>query len=393
MKPAIHRSHSDSLSPPVREIRGLDVLLLLSVLALICLGTVMVLSATVAANSETLAFRMSLFVRHVCHIGIGILLMIGAMRLPVPWVQSHARTGLLLGLLALLMLFLPGFGKEVNGSLRWYDIVGISIQPSEFVKVAVVVYFADYLARNRDDLHLFKVGIIKSGMVVGTVSMLLLLQPDFGTTVVLVTTVAVMMFLAGVRFSHFLLSIGAASGVLAILMWMEPYRAERLLSYRDPWADPFGSGFQLAQALIAIGRGEWLGTGLGNSIQKLFYLPHAGNDFLIAVIGEELGAVAIFAVIGLFALILWRCFSIASRAFDSGDRFGAFLAQGVGTLLCIQASVHIAVNTGLLPTKGLTLPLMSYGGNSMMASMLALGLLIAVNRQSQVVEGGDRCAG
>ncbi|MEJ2176851.1 MAG: FtsW/RodA/SpoVE family cell cycle protein, partial [Gammaproteobacteria bacterium] len=158
---------------------------------------------------------------------------------------------------------------------------------------------------------------------------------------------------------------------MTLLMWMEPYRVARLLSYRDPFADPFGSGFQLAQALIAIGRGEWFGIGLGSSIQKLFYLPHAGNDFLIAVIGEELGAVGIFSVLILFAIIVWRAFAIANRALEQGHRFAGFLAQGVGLLICLQAIIHIAVNTGLLPTKGLTLPLMSYGGSSMLSSMLA----------------------
>jgi len=220
--------------------------------------------------------------------------------------------------------------------------------------------------------------------------LLLLLQPDFGTTVVLVTTVAGMMFLAGVRFWHFLVSISVAAALMTVLMWMEPYRVARLMSYRDPWADPFGSGFQLVQALIAIGRGEWFGIGLGSSIQKLFYLPHAGNDFLIAVVGEELGAFGIFGVLILFGIILWRSFVIAGRALDQGYRFAGFLAQGIGLLICLQASVHIAVNTGLLPTKGLTLPLMSYGGSSMLSSMIAIGILMAVDRQCRPVRRGDR---
>jgi len=264
------------------------------------------------------------------------------------------------------------------------------MQPSELMKIAALIYFADYLARKKEDLHLFKVGIINVGLVVGLIGLLLLLQPDFGTTVVLVTTVAGMMFLAGVRFWHFLVSISVAAALMTVLMWMEPYRVARLMSYRDPWADPFGSGFQLVQALIAIGRGEWFGIGLGSSIQKLFYLPHAGNDFLIAVIGEELGAFGIFGVLILFGIILWRSFVIAGRALDRGFRFAGFLAQGIGLLLCLQASVHIAVNTGLLPTKGLTLPLMSYGGSSMLSSMIAIGLLLAVDRQCRPARRGDR---
>ena len=366
---------------PVAEVGGVDHLLVFSMVSLLCLGAVMVFSATVAADSETLAFNTRALIRHLAHIGFGLVLLLVAMRLPLDWVQAHARSILLVMLLMLALLFLPGVGREVNGSLRWYDLGGLSVQPSEYMKVAALIYFADYLARKKDDLHLFKVGIVYVGVVVGLIGLLLLMQPDFGTTAVLAATVAGMMFLAGVRFSHFLVSVSVTAALMTLLMWMEPYRVERLLSYRDPWADPFGSGFQLTQALIAIGRGEWFGTGLGSSIQKLFYLPHAGNDFLIAVIGEELGSVAIFTVIGLFALILWRAFVIARRAIDLGHRFAAFLAQGVGLLLCIQASVHIAVNTGLVPTKGLTLPLMSYGGNSILATMLAFGLLLGVDRQ------------
>jgi cell division protein FtsW len=190
-----------------------------------------------------------------------------------------------------------------------------------------------------------------------------------------------MMFLAGVRFWHFLASVMVAAGLMALIMWMEPYRVARLLSYRDPWADPFGSGFQLVQALIAIGRGEWFGMGLGSSIQKLFYLPHAGNDFLVAIIGEELGAAGIFSVLALFALLLFRSFVISRRALLLGNRFSGFLAQGIGLLITLQAGVHIGVNTGLLPTKGLTLPMMSYGGSSMLSSMVAVGLLFAIDRQ------------
>lgn len=383
-----HDRHYQALpEEPVEGVAGFDHLLVFAVAGLLCLGTVMVFSATVAADSDTLAFNVRALVRQLAHVGLGLVLLLGVMRLPLDWVQAGAKPVLLFMLLALALLFLPGAGKEVNGSMRWYNFGGVSIQPSEYMKVAAIIYFADYLARKKEDLHLFKVGVINVGAVVGVIGLLLLLQPDFGTTAVIVTTVVGMMFLAGIRFSHFLLSISVTGVLMTVLIWMAPYRLERLMSYRDPWADPYGSGFQLTQALIAIGRGEWFGTGLGSSIQKLFYLPHAGNDFLIAVIGEELGSVAIFTVIGLFALLLWRSFVIAGRAISLGHRFGAFLAQGVGLLLCIQASVHIGVNTGLLPTKGLTLPLMSYGGNSILATMLALGLLLGVDRQCRPVAG------
>lgn len=359
----------------------IDPALFFAILTLLSVGAVMVFSATVAADSETLAFNTQPVLKHLVHILLGGIVLLVASRMPLDWWQVSSKMILLIGLLMLVVLFIPGVGVEINGSLRWLGFGGWRLQPSELIKIAALIYFADYLARKKEDLHLFRVGIINVGLVVGTIGMLLLLQPDFGATAVLIITVAGMMFLAGVRFWHFLVSISVASILMTMLMWVEPYRVARLLSYRDPWADPFGSGFQLAQALIAIGRGEWFGVGLGSSIQKLFYLPHAGNDFLIAVIGEELGAVGIFAVLGLFVVVFWRAFVIARRAINLGSRFAGFLAYGIGLLLSLQALVHIAVNIGLLPTTGLTLPLMSYGGSSLLSSMLAIGLLLAIDRQ------------
>ena len=367
-----------------------DSLMLVSVVALLGLGAVMVFSATIPSDSKTLVTNYSTLVRHIVHIGIGTVLLLVAASLNIELLQRCSKILLLSGLFLLALVLLPGVGVEVNGSLRWLDIGGFRFQPSEFMKIAALIYFADYLARKKDDLHLFKVGIINVGLVVGAIGLLLLLEPDFGTAVVITATVAFMMFLAGVRFWHFIISISVAAGLMVLIMWMEPYRVARLLSYQDPWADPFGSGFQLVQALIAIGRGEWFGIGLGGSIQKLFYLPHAGNDFLIAVVGEELGAVGIFSVLGLFALFLFRVFAIARRALNLGQRFSGFLAQGIGILITLQAFVHIGVNTGLLPTKGLTLPMMSYGGSSMLSSLAAVGLLLAIDRHSRPQFRGNR---
>ena len=360
-----------------------DYWLVFSVLSMLSLGTVMVFSATIAGDSKTLDLNYNHLYKHLFHILLGGLLMLLAASVKLEWLQKSSKVWLIFGLFALSALMFPGVGVEVNGSLRWINFGSLRVQPSEFVKLAAIIYFADYLARKKDDLHLFKVGIINVGLVVGVIGLLLLLQPDFGTTVVITATVGIMMFLAGIRFWHFLIIVTIAVGLMALLIWMEPYRLTRLMSFRDPWADPFGSGFQLVQALIAIGRGEWFGTGLGSSIQKLFYLPHAGNDFLIAIIGEELGAIGIFAVIILFVLLLFRSFSIGRRALQLGHRFPGFLAQGIGVIVALQAAVHIGVNTGLLPTKGLTLPMMSYGGSSMLSSLVAVGLLFAIDRQTR----------
>ncbi len=367
--------------------QSFDSVFVLCVLAIVSLGTVMVYSATIPSDSQTLTTNYNSLGKHLFHVVSGAVLMWLAASLRLDWLQNASRFLLLVGLLLLVVLFIPGVGIEVNGSLRWISVGGFRFQPSEPIKVTAIIYFADYLARKKDDLHLFKVGIINVGLVVGLMGLLLLLEPDFGATVVITVTVAVMIFLAGVRFWHFLISISIATALMTLIMWMEPYRVARWLSYRDPWADPFGTGFQLIQALIAIARGEWFGTGLGASIQKLFYLPHAGNDFLIAIIGEELGAIGILTVLALFSILLWRVFAISRRALNSGLRFSGFLAQGIGMLLTIQAAVHIGVNTGLLPTKGLTLPMMSYGGSSILSSMAAIGLVLAVDKQTRARPG------
>ena len=364
--------------------------LVLVVVALISLGTVMVFSATVAGGNRTQDTNFDHLTRHLMHLGAGaIVLWVGA-SIRIDWLERMNKGYLLFGMFLFLALVFTGLGVEVNGSSRWIDLGGIRLQPSEFVKIAAVIYLADYLARKKDDLHLFRVGVINIGWVAGAIGLLLLLQPDFGTTVVILATVAIMMMLAGVRVSHLAISISVVTGLMALILWMEPYRVVRLLSYRDPWADPFESGFQLVQSLIAIGRGEWFGTGLGSSIQKLSYLPHAGNDFLIAIIGEELGAIGIFCVLSLFAMLLFLALVIGQRALAQGQRFSGFLAQGTGIILALQAAVHTGVNTGLLPTKGLTLPLMSYGGSSMLSSMAAIGLLFAISRHTRLQSGVRR---
>ncbi len=360
---------------------GYDPWLLLAVAALLSVGVVMVYSASIASDSATLRINVHYLLRQVAHIGLGAVALWVAAALNTEWLQAASRALLLLAFALLILVVVPGVGMEVNGSLRWLAFAGAHFQPSELMKVAIVVYFADYFARKQALLRRFQVGVLNVGVVLGGVAWLLLLEPDFGSATVIVLTVAAMMFLAGVRWWHFCVGLSAVTAALTAVAWMAPYRVERLLSHQNPWADPFDGGFQLVQALIAIGRGEWFGAGLGSSIQKLFYLPHAGTDFLVAVIGEELGAAGIFAILMLFALLLWRAFAIARRAHYLGQRFGGFLAQGIGLLLALQAAIHIGVNTGLLPTKGLTLPLVSYGGSSMLSNMLAVGLLLAVDRR------------
>ncbi len=363
--------------------------LALVVTALISIGTIMVFSATIA-RGQAQDVNFAQLIRHFMHIGAGAVVLWAAASIRIDWLERVNKIYLLLGTFLLLALVFTGLGVEVNGSSRWIGLGEIRLQPAEFAKIAAIIYFADYLARKKDSLHLFRVGVTNIGWVAGALGLLLLLQPDFGSTVVILATIAVMMLLGGVRISHLAISIVVVTGLMTLILWMEPYRVVRLLSYRDPWADPFGSGFQLVQSLIAIGRGEWFGTGLGSSIQKLSYLPHAGNDFLIAIIGEELGAIGIFCVLSLFAAFLFLTLVIGQQALAQGLRFSGLLAQGTGFILVLQATVHTGVNTGLLPTKGLTLPLMSYGGSSMLSSMAAVGLLFAISRYTRLQSGGDR---
>ena len=359
-----------------------DLPLLLVVVVLLTFGVIMVFSAGISTGSENLQLQTSHLYRHLAHVGLGVVLMLMMRQIKLAWLQKASLVLLLFGVLMLLVLFIPGVGHKVNGAVRWFDI-GFRVQPAELMKVIVLVYMADYYARKYQSVHVFKVGILNIGLVLIFIAALLLLQPDFGTTVVIMATCAGMMFIAGVRISWFVAAVLLAAIALALLAWFSPYRLERLTTYQDPWATPFAQGFQLTQALMAIGRGGWLGVGLGNSLQKLDYLPHADNDFLVAIIGEELGAVGIIVVMLLFFTLIWRAFVISARALMVGQRFSGFLASGVGLLLIVNTGIHIGVNTGMLPTKGLTLPLMSSGGSSMIASLVAIGLLLAVDRETR----------
>ncbi|MCP4010803.1 MAG: putative lipid II flippase FtsW [Proteobacteria bacterium] len=358
--------------------------LLAGVIAVIVLfGFVMVFSSGVSGSIGQFELRFSHLLKHGVHILAGLGFMFLAMYVKLDVLQANSKLLLLTGMFALAVLMLPGVGIEINGSTRWFSLAGVRVQPAELMKLICLIYVADYYARKQNSVHLFKVGVLNLGLPVVVVGVLLLLQPDFGTLVVIVATTAGLMFLAGVRFGYFVAAIVLSLMALALIAMLEPYRVERLLTYQNPWADPFDSGFQLTQALMAVGRGGWLGVGLGNSLQKLSYLPHADNDFLIAIIAEELGAFGVMAVMILFALFLWRAFRIASRALEKGFRFEAYLAYGIGLLLVFNAGIHVGVNTGILPTKGLNLPLMSAGGSSMVTTFIAIGLLFAVDRKTR----------
>lgn len=360
---------------------GVDPMMLGVFISLLLLGLVMVFSSTIAMGSQDLQTNTQHFFKQCLFVMLGVSVTFVVSTIPV-WVWQRSSIVLLvisLILLAVVMLV----GVEVNGSRRWITLAGFRLQPAEVAKLAMVIYAAGYITRKQERIRQFSQGIVFIGVVLFLLGVLLLSQPDFGSLFVITATVGMMMFLAGIRLTHTFLCIGVAAVAMFFLIGMSEYRMRRVTSFLDPWADPFDSGFQLTQALIAIGRGEVFGVGLGASIQKLYYLPHANNDFILAVIGEELGLLGIVTVIILFGLLLYRALVIARTAEKVGKIYEARLAQGVGLLLVSQALVNIGVNLGVLPTKGLTLPFISYGGSSMLICCAAMGLLFAVDRQSR----------
>ncbi|MCL4140630.1 UNVERIFIED_CONTAM: hypothetical protein GTU68_000477 [Idotea baltica] len=363
---------------------GVDSTLLGVFIGLLALGLVMVFSSTIAMGEQDLQTNTSHFWRQLIHVLLGVGITFVVATIPV-WVWQKMSLPLLIMTFVVLAILLF-VGSEINGSQRWIVFFGFRIQPAEIAKLVMVIYAASYLTRRQAEIQKFTKGILNIGVVLAILGFLLLMQPDFGSFFVITAAVGLMMFLGGIRVFHTVICLGLASGVMAFLVSMSDYRMQRVLSFRDPWADPFNTGFQLTQALIAIGRGEIFGVGLGASIQKLYYLPHANNDFILAVIGEELGLIGIIVVIALFAALLHRALVIARTAELVGKVYAARLAQGVGLLLVFQALVNIGVNLGVLPTKGLTLPFISYGGSSMLVSCAAIGLLFAVDRQNRVRE-------
>lgn len=346
-----------------------DMTLLTLWLAILSLGVVMVASATVAMNDAYV-------VRHGAYVVVGLVVFVAMVVVPLRvWEQGH-RLALLCAAALCVLVLIPGIGVETNGARRWIDLGVLTLQPSEMAKFLVPVYLAGYLARFDNRLSTDAMSLHRPLSIVALVSLLLLAEPDFGTVVVLGTTTCGMLFIAGARVRHFLALLAVAGALLAVLVLAQPYRLQRVIAFTDPWSFAFGSGYQLTQALIAFGRGEIAGLGLGEGIQKLFYLPEAHNDFIFAVIAEELGMLGAIAVIVLFAMIVIRIMHIARLSMEKDRRFGAYLAYGAGMLLAVQGCINMGVNTGLLPTKGLTLPFVSYGGNSLVVSCAMIGLVV-----------------
>lgn len=363
-----------------------DFMLVIMVIALLAIGFIMVSSASMPfADSENYRFNPFHFViRHAIYIAIGIAAACVTLMVPATtWLKSGQY--LLVGALLLLVLVLI-VGKEVNGSRRWLDLGLFTIQASEIAKLCVVSYMAGYLVRRREELITQIKGFLKPLVVLSLVTLTLLMEPDFGATVVIVATCLAMMFLAGAHLWQFIVLCAVVGVMLAGLALTQSYRWQRLQSFLDPWQDAFGSGYQLTQSLIAFGRGDLWGLGLGQSIQKLAYLPEAHTDFVFAVLAEELGLVGVIAVLILYGCLLTRIMNIGRRAVEVGQLFSGYMAWGLGITIALQAVINIGVNAGVLPTKGLTLPLISYGGSSLIMSLIAIAVILRIDYETKLIQ-------
>jgi cell division protein FtsW len=357
-------------------------------LVLAALGLVMVYSASIAISEAShhqpawYLARQGVFL--AAALGAAIMVFLVPARL---W-QKAAPWLFLAGVALLALVLAPAFGREVNGARRWLDLPLVSLQPSELVKFAAVLYAADYTVRKHAVLKNFKKGLLPMLAVMLLVSWLLLREPDFGALVVTAVVAFGILFLGGMSKRHFAALAGMLATGFALLVLSSPYRMQRIFGFMDPWADPFGRGYQLSHALIAFGRGEWLGVGLGASVEKLHYLPEAHTDFLLAVIAEELGFAGVALVIALFGGIVVRAFAIGRNAALHERHFAALAAQGIGIWIGFQALINMGVNTGLLPTKGLTLPLMSYGGSGLVVNCVALAVLLRIDWENRQLARG-----
>ncbi len=362
---------------------NLDLPLLVSALTLLGLGLVMVASSSISISERELSEPLFYFWRQFFNSIAGLIAAVIVFKIPLKYLQKSGPVLIVIGMFLLMLVLIPGLGKEVNGSSRWLNLGVISLQVSEFVKLATVIYLAGYLVRHNEEVRTNLSGFLRPLGLIFIISSLLIFEPDFGAVAVIAMTAMGMLWLGGASFFQFIFLMLTMSAVLSLVAVASPYRMERLTTFLNPWADPFNSGFQLTQALIAFGRGEWFGVGLGASVQKLFYLPEAHTDFVFAVLAEELGLFSVMIVIVLFCFIVIRSLMIGRRAEKRERPFTAFLAYGLGIWLGLQAFINIGVNMGVLPTKGLTLPLMSYGGSSLIIMCVVIAMLLRADYETR----------
>lgn len=376
---------------PDAQVRDLDPLLMWSAAALLLIGLVMVYSASIAfaEGSRFTGYQQHFFlVRHALFLAVGVGAGLMAFQLSMRQWQQLSPWLFLAGMALLVVVLIPGVGREVNGAQRWLPLGPVNLQPSELMKLFAALYAADYTVRKLPDMGSFRRGFLPMAVTILLVGFLLLKEPDFGAFVVITAIAFGVLFLGGINVRVFVLLALVALAGLALLVWLSPYRRDRLFGFMDPWQDAFGKGYQLSHALIAFGRGEWFGVGLGGSIEKLFYLPEAHTDFLLAVIAEELGFVGVLTIVVLFAIVVHRAMLIGREAIKLERYFSGLVAMGIGLWIGVQSFINMGVNMGLLPTKGLTLPLMSFGGSGIVANCLALAILLRVDWENRQVMRG-----
>jgi cell division protein FtsW len=368
-----------------------DASLLWLTITLLALGSVMVYSASIAiAEGSRFTGNQPTYylVRHGAYVAISAACALVVFQVPLNVWQRAAPWLFMLGLTLLVLVLVPGIGREINGSRRWLSLYFANFQPSELMKLFVVVYAADYTVRKAGYMHSLRRGFLPMFVVMLLTGWLLLREPDFGAFAVIAVIAMGILFLGGMNWRLFAgLIVMLVAGFLLLIV-TSPYRLQRVLGFMDPWADPYGKGYQLSHALIAFGRGEWLGVGLGGSVEKLFYLPEAHTDFLLAVTAEELGFAGVAAIIVIFAWLVARAFAIGRRAVLLERHFPALVAQGIGLWIGVQAIVNMGVNMGMLPTKGLTLPLMSFGGSAIAATCCAIAVLLRIDWENRQLMRG-----
>ncbi|MFC3908978.1 putative lipid II flippase FtsW [Legionella dresdenensis] len=377
------RHYNQRGKPSSRPLALYDKWLIAAVLGLVIIGLMMVASSSVMISTKDYHNPFHFLIRQCCFLAVGFFVSILAMRIDSSTWEKFSVPLVFICLLMLMVVLIPGIGRVVNGSRRWLALGPIGIQVSEIAKLAMIFYMAGYLVRQQKAISESIYGFIRPMIVLGLFAVLLLMEPDFGATVVISGTVMALLFLGGVKIRYYIGLLIVVACSLALLAVSSPYRMARLTAFLDPWADQFNSGYQLTQSLIAFGRGGWMGVGLGDSVQKLSYLPEAHTDFLFAVVAEELGLLGVLLVLSLYSILVFRGLMIGYTAFYQERLFAAYTAYGLTFWLGLQAAINMGVNSGLLPTKGLTLPMLSYGGASIIINCLVIALLLRIDHENR----------
>ena len=366
-------------NPPQSKEFLFDPILLLSFLCLLGFSIIMVTSASISITERYNVPDFYFAIHHIIYLGFSLCCCFLLTLIPIKYIEKFSIYSALIGIIFLTLVFMPGLSKLTNGSFRWILLGPISIQASEFTKLLSIIYIAGYLVRRQENLRNTLSGFIVPLMVLLAFDILLLLEPDFGTIIIINCTAICLLFISGIKLRYLLLLLSTASLIMVSLVFSSAYRLERIIAFLNPWDNQFDKGYQLVQSLIAFGRGGWFGIGLGSSVQKLLYLPEAYTDFIFAIIAEELGFVGAIGVILLFTTIIIRCLKIAKIAILAKKKFTAYLTYGISFWLALQSIINIGVNIGLLPTKGLTLPFISYGGNSLLSVCIAMAIIFRID--------------